>query len=480
MGDYMNKIIEQIKKDTGFSADIVIRNIKIKSQTITMVFNETLSSSDIINNFILKSISNLIIQNTTDTNNLYQELLNTLSATTISEITTYQEILDFIYKGFTILLIEKNKYLAIETKGSLDRDVATAESETSITGPKDAFTENFNLNVGLIRKRIRNENLFLERMTIGKQSKTFVGICYMNNITDKQLVESVKKKLEEINIDGIIDSGYIRENIVKKDSFFPVVNSTERPDLVSQALLEGKIAIVVDNSPYVLIIPSFFIDFFHTPDDYYQKPINITFIRIVRLLAFIIAIFLPAFYISVTTHNPNSIPIDILINFASQRMTVPFPAFVEAILMILSFEILRESDTRIPSKMGTSVSILGGLVLGEAAVSAGIISPIMIIVIAISAISGLAFTNMSLIYSIRYWRIIATIISAFFGIYGMFISLMLLVTKLCSIDSFGYPYMAPFSPIIKTELKDSIIKVKKKGKNYRNPLLAKKNIVRGK
>lgn len=475
----MKEIIEQIKKDTGKSPDIIIRNIKINNKNIPMVFSETLSSSISINDFILKSISNLNIKEK-NTNNLFQELLKILSGTNLKEITTYNEIIDLIYKGFTILLVDKNKYIAVETKGFIDRNVATTESETSVTGPKDAFTENFNMNVSLIRKRLRTNNLFLEKMIIGKQSETFVGICYMNNIVDKTLVEKIKNQLNQINIDGIIDSGYIRENLIKKDSFFPVINSTERPDLVSQALLEGKVAIIVDNSPYVLIIPSFFIDFFHTPDDYYQKPINITFIRIIRLLAFLIAIFLPAFYISVTTHNPSSIPINILINFASQRMNVPFPAFIEALLMILSFEILRESDTRIPSKMGTSVSILGGLVLGEAAVSAGIISPIMIIVIAISAISGLAFTNMSLIYSIRYYRIITTIISAFFGIYGIFISLMLLVTKLCSIDSFGYPYMAPFSPIIKNELKDSIIKTRKKEKNYRNPLLAKKNIIRGK
>lgn len=475
----MKRIIEQIKKDTGNSPDIIIRNIKINNEDIPMIFSETLSSSISINDFILKSISNLNI-NQNSTTNLKEELLKTLSATNVLEITTYKEILNLIYKGFTILLIEKNKYLAIETKAFIDRSISTTESETSTTGPKDAFTENFNTNVSLIRKRLRTNHLFLEKTTLGKQSQTFIGICYMNNIVDETLVEKIKNELKQINIDGIIDSGYIKEHLVKKDSLFPVINSTERPDLVSQALLEGKVALIVDNSPYVLIIPSFFIDFFHTPDDYYQKPINITFIRIIRLLAFIIAIFLPGFYISVTTHNPNSIPINILINFASQRMNVPFPAFIEAILMILSFEILRESDTRIPSKMGTSVSILGGLVLGEAAVSAGIISPIMIIVIAISAISGLAFTNMSLIYSIRYLRIITTIICAFFGIYGIFISLMLLVTKLCSIDSFGYPYTAPFSPIIKKELQDSIVKTKKKGKNYRNPLLAKKNIVRGK
>ena len=299
----------------------------------------------------------------------------------------------------------------------------------------------------------------------------------MNNIVDYSLVKSIKNSIKKIDIDGIIDSNYISERIIKKDSLFPVLNSTERPDLASQALLEGKIILIIDNSPYVLIIPAFFSDFFHTPDDYYEKNINVSFIRIIRLIAFIISIFLPAFYISVTTHNPDSIPINILINFIYQRMNVPFPAFMEAIIMILSFEILRESDTRIPSKMGTSVSILGGLVLGDAAVSAGIISPIMIIIIAISAISGLVFTNIEMIYSIRYFRIISLLLATFFGLYGVFISLILLITKLCSIDSFGYPYMSPFSPIVKDQLKDSIIKTKN---IKRNPLLSQKNIIREK
>lgn len=470
-------LIEKIKKDTGNSPDIVIRNININNNNLTIVFNETLSSSDIINSFILEPISDMINlnRNTTD---LYSALFNTISATSVIKVNGYLDIIKYIYDGFTIIIIDEDKFIGVETRANLDRSVSFPEAEASITGPKDAFVENFNKNVGLIRKRIRSKNLFLEKMTIGKESNTFVGLLYMDNIIDKELVEKIKKEINSINIDGIIDSGNVRDRIIKKDSLFPVVNSTERPDLVSMALLEGKLAVLVDNSPYVLIIPSFFVDFFHTADDYYGKPINITFIRIIRLLAFIIAIFLPAFYVSVTTHNPNSIPIDILINFAYQRMNVPFPAFIEAILLIISFEILRESDTRIPSKMGSSVSILGGLVLGEAAVSAGIISPIMIIVIAISAISGLAFSNISLIHSIRYFRLIAVIISAFFGIFGVFVSLMLLLTKLCSIDSFGYPYMAPFSPVIKEELKDSIIKTKKKKKNYRNILLARKNIVR--
>lgn len=469
----MNSIIKKIKEETQKSADIVIRDILINNEKIYLVFSEVLSDGEYINDFILKKLT---VINTN--NSLFTYIYNNLPSNSIKEIKE-NEILKNIFQGFCILIIE-DRYIAVEAKSVLDRGISQTETEVSLIGPKDAFTENFNKNLGLIRKRLRTENLIVNLFMLGKESNTKVGLCFMKTIADNKLVNKVKEKLEKINIDGIIDTGYIREILLDKESIFPTVNITERPDTVAQALLEGKVVIIVDNTPYAMIIPTFFMDFFHTPDDYYQKSFNITFIRIIRLLAFIIAIFLPAYYISVTTHNPESIPINLLINFSSQRLGVPFPGFIEALLMIICFEILRESDARIPSKVGTSVSILGGLVIGEAAVSAGIVSPIMIIVIAISMISGLLFTSNSLIYSIRYFRIILLILSAFFGLFGLFIGMMILITKLCSIDSFGYPYTAPIAPIIKTELRDSIIKIRGGEKRLRNPMLASKNIVRGK
>ncbi len=471
----MNNLIQDIKNKCGNSDDIVIRQIKINTKEIYLIFNEVLCSGSDINDFILKDLSKLVLRN--NNSDLYSLILNTINGNNVKELNNV-EVIDHIFKGFCIILIDNN-FIAIEMKADLDRGINSTDSEVSIVGPKDSFNENFNTNLGLIRRRLRTNELYLKTMFIGKCSNTKVGICYMNNIANDSLVNEVMNKLQQINTDGIIDSGYIREKIIKKDPLFPTINITERPDTVSQALLEGKVAIVVDNSPYVLIIPTFFIDFLHTPDDYYQKPINTTFIRIIRLLAFIIAIFLPAYYVSITTHNTSSIPINLLTNFTSQRLTVPFPAFIEALIMIISFEILRESDTRIPSKMGTSVSILGGLVIGDAAVSAGIISPIMIIVIAISAISGLIFTNNALTSTIRYYRIILLIIATFFGIYGIFIGLLFLIINLCSITSFGFPYMAPFSPFVKSEMKDAIIKSKKDKLDKRNPLLAKKNMIRG-
>lgn len=469
----MIELIKEIKNKTGNSDDIIVRNLTINNNEIYVIFSEVLCNGQNINDFIIRNISRL----SPYTKNFYSLIFNSVSGTNLKEVDKVTDAIDYIFKGFCLILVD-NKFIAVEMRASIDRGIPTTDSEVSIVGPKDAFNENFNTNLGLIRRRLRTNELFVKTMFLGKNSNTKVGICYMNNIASSDLVEQISEKLNSINMDGIIDSGYIREKLIKKESVFPVINITERPDTASQALLEGKVIIIVDNSPYVMIIPTFFIDLLHTPDDYYQKPINTTFIRIIRLVSFVIAIFLPAYYISVTTHNTSSIPISLLTNFASQRLSVPFPAFIEALIMIISFEILRESDARIPSKMGTSVSILGGLVIGDAAVSAGIISPIMIIVIAISAISGLIFSNNALTSAVRYYRILLLIIATFFGIYGIFIGLIFLITKLCSITSFGFPYMAPLSPIVKTELKDAIIRTKNNKKNKRNPLLASKNITR--
>ena len=472
----IDNLIKNIKKITGNSSDVVIREINIKKNKINIIFIESLSSSNDITESILKRLTNLddIYED------IYTHIYNMLPASNISKINTIEEVIKNIYNGFTVLIIDSNKYIAIESKATLDRGINSVENEFSMAGPKDGFTENVIKNIGLVRKRLRTPNLYIDTTTIGKEGNNKIAICYMSNIASNDLITEVKERLNDINIDAILDSGYINEKVIIKSNIFPVTNITERPDTAAQGLLEGKVILLLDNSPYAIIVPTFFTDFLHTPDDYYQKSTNITFVRLLRTIAFFISIFLPAYYISITTNNFSSIPLTLLINFTAQRQLVPFPAFFEAIAMIICFEILRESDIRIPSKTGTSVSILGGLILGSAAVEAGIISPIMIIVIAISAIGALVFTSPALINAIRYYRLLILMICIFFGIYGLFIGLTLLITNLSSITSFGYPYTSPISPIIKEEISDSIIKTTPKQTNNRNPLLAEKNIIRGK
>lgn len=450
---------EEIIKKCNDSSDILTRTIKKDNYILDIIHCETLSNSSLIEKYILKPLN--------ESNGNIEEIITSGSLKTISNI---DDAVNKIFLGFTIVIINNSKIIAIETKANIDRSITESEIEGSISGPKDAFNENFNINIGLIRKRIRNKNLTLETLNLGSESNTKVGICYMKDLVDDDLLKKINSKLKMIKNDIINDGSYIKEQISKK-SLFPEINQTERPDLATYALLEGKVCIVVDNSPTVLILPTFFIDFFHTADDYYQKNINVTFTRILRFIAFIVAIFLPGYYISITTHNPTSIPTNLLIKLIDQHASVPFPAFFEILIMTIAFEILRESDIRIPNKVGSSASILGGLILGEAAVSAGIISPIMIIVVAISAISSFVFSYNSIVNLIRYYRLLILLLGVLFGLFGLFIGLALLITNISSITSLGYPYTYPFIPLVKDEIKDSIIKVK--NKNKRNFLLTK-------
>lgn len=463
-----NKLI----KMCGESFDIVSREITIGQEKVSYIYSETLSSSDSVTDFLLKPISNILLLNNGNERSNFEELIkNSITGASCKKVNNLDDAVKEIFNGHTVLVIDDSYMLAIETKATLDRGITEAEVENSIAGPKDAFGENLNKNVGLIRKRIRNHNLIVKTLLLGNESNTKIAISYMGNIADKSLVNKVLERAKKIKNDIIIDGGYVTEEF-SRVSFLPEVNQTERPDLASFALLEGKVCLLVDNSPTVLIIPTFFIDFFHTADDYYQKNINTTFIRILRFIAFFIAIFLPGYYISITTYNPTSIPTALLMKLISQHTSVPFPAFFEILIMIIAFEILRESDIRIPNKVGSSTSILGGLILGDAAVSAGIISPIMIIVVAISSISSLIFPYNSMINLIRYYRYFILVLAILFGLYGIFIGFALLIINISSITSFGYPYTYPFVPFIKNDIKDSLIKAD--GKKLRNPLISKK------
>ena len=467
---------DEIKKAFGSSTDLIIRPFIIDNREITLVMSEVLGSSSYVNDFILRRILTIKFQS----DDIGSELLNFIPTNNGKILNKLSDMTDYICMGFALILFSDNeseKAIAIEARATIDRGIPIVNNEASITGSKDAFNENFNTNIGLIRRRIRTSDLYVDGMFIGKSSKTKIGILYMNNIVIKENVDNIKNKLSKINVDGILDTGNLKSYLDSKTNFFfPTITSTERPDKVAQALLEGKIAIVSDNSPFVLITPTFFVDYLHTSDDYYEKAINTSFIRIIRFLAFLIAIFTPAIYIALTTHNQDILPLSLFLNFMEQRDTVPFSALIEAIFMSISFEILRESDIRKPASMGTSVSILGGLILGDAAVSAGIISPIMIIVISISAISGLAFSSVEMIYALRWWRFIMLFLAMFFGLFGIFVGFIILLASLVTTSSENLPYLAPFSPFIKEEIKDTIIKGSHKRIRFRNPLLTKNKI----
>lgn len=353
-----------------------------------------------------------------------------------------------------------------------NRSVSDIKDELNITGSKDSFIEDININRELIKKRIKN-GLKEESLIIGKYTKTNISIIYMEDICDKKLVNNVKNNLKKINIDGILDSSYLKHSLEEENNFFPTIMATERPDKASMNLLEGKVVILVDNSPYALIIPTLLLDFFHTPDDYYQKSYNTTIIRIIRVFAFLIAIFLPGIYLATTTRDYFLLPKSLLLMLKAGRTYVPFPAYIEALIMMVSFEILRESDIRMSSTSSSSISILGGLILGDAAVSAGIVSPIMIIIIAISSIAGLIFNSIEFVNTIRIYKLIVLLLSSGFGIIGVILGAIIMIQNIRKTKIFGYEYFSYKS----IEKGDAIMKNNNKIKT-RNPYLTK-NKIRG-
>lgn len=445
------------------SVDIIKKEIKIDGSKVELLFSEVLTDSFAIDRFILSTIFNL------DKKSL-KNLKDNIPNTNINEIKE-NEINDYIYNGF-LVLITKWKIYAIEVRSNLNRSIPTINGEVSVTGPKDSFIENFNINIGLIRKRIPTNKLVVENKIIGRLTKTKIGILYVNGITDKRLVESIKRQLDKIDIDGLCDASYLKRNLEIKGQLFPTVMLTERPDKSVMALLEGKIVIIADNSPYALILPSFLIDFFHTVDDYYQKSVHVSFIRIIRFFAFLIAILTPAVYIAVTTRDYGFVPLNLLLMLKAGRTFVPFPAYLEALFMIICFEILRESDIRMSTTSASAVSILGGLILGDAAVAAGIVSPIMIIVIAISSIAGLTFSSIEFVNVLRFYKVLLLLLSSCLGMLGVFSGILFLIYNLYQTECFGYKYLIPFIPLDKNEVKDSLIQTDE-DKLYRNNKITK-------
>lgn len=471
----IENIIENIKIQNDYSSDIKVRSFSYQNKKIFCLYLESVSSGSDINDFILKSIGENIRKNYLSFH-LMNKLQNTISNCNMIEIKE-SEIFTYMNYGFTIIIASNSpKILALETRKDLSRGITESSSEGIIRGPKDSFTENPSTNQGLIRKRIRDENLIIKENMVGKRTKTKVSIFYIKDIADIQKVNKIMNKIKNIDVDGILDSGNIREFLFEHEhSVFPKVISTERPDLVCSSLLNGKIVIMVENSPYALIIPGLFVDFFKNPEDYYQSPKNVSFTRILRFLSFFITVMTPALYISITTFNIEVLPSTLLYSLYEQKINVPFPTSFEILLLLIIFEILRECDIRIPSAMGTSMSIVGGLVLGDAAVAAGIVAPISIIIVAVTSISGLLFSDIDMINAVRWWRIIFILFSTFLGMIGFFAAITLLVFELSSLNVLDIDYLTPISPFNKIGFKDTFLRPAKNKDMKRPSYLSDKN-----
>ena len=462
--------LQTIKDTLGESGDIIIREIRIGKEgsiKAAVVYTDGLSDATSLQNFILETLM-IDIKGLELEKKLASEpnLLKTLKdfAMTVGEIkdlTTLEDLYTALLSGDAIILIDGySKGIIVGNKHWMERGVTEPSAQSVVRGPREGFSENIRINTALVRRIIKDQSLWIESRTVGKLSKTNVAIMYLNGVADENVVSELRQRLDLIDIDGILESANIEEFIQDSQySPFPTVFNTERPDVVAAGILEGRIAILVDGTPFALIIPALFVQFFQASEDYYQRSIMASLIRLLRFVSFGIALLAPALYIAVLTYHPELIPPPLLVSLAAQREGVPFPAFVEAVIMEITFEILREAGLRMPRVIGSAMSIVGAFVIGTAAVEAGIISAAMVIVVSITAISSFVSPTYDIAIAGRILRFLFMIFAASFGLFGIIVVLIALVMHLCSLRSFGVPYMSPLAPFSTKGQTDTFIRM---------------------
>ncbi|MCK1982535.1 MULTISPECIES: spore germination protein [Peribacillus] len=482
--------LDHIKKMVGNSSDIVIRDFQAGKNgqiKLGVVYTDGLTDSASIQDFILDTLMveirnselDVAVLNHTDCFEMIKSHI--LPVGGIVEINDFQKLFNHVLSGDTMLLMDGSpKGMALGSRDWADRGVQEPSSQTVVRGPKDGFTETLRTNTALIRRRIKDPNLWLETKQIGEKTQTDVAIMYLKGVADDKTVSELQSRLNRINIDAILESGYIEE-LIQDEVYtpFPTVYNTERPDAVSAAILEGRIAILIDGTPFVLIVPALMVHFFQSSEDYYQRADIATLIRVLRYLSFFLALLTPSLYIAVSTFHQEMLPTPLLISLASQREGVPFPAFVEAMLMEVVFEILREAGVRMPRAIGSSISIVGALVIGQAAVEAGFVSATMVIIVSLTAICSFVFPANSMAMAFRMLRFLFMILAATFGLYGIILGLIVMVLHLSSIRSFGLPYLAPNAPFILQDQKDNIIRMPHWSLLKRPRLISKNDTDRG-
>lgn len=391
-----------------------------------------------------------------------KELLKELQDAVLcsADITTaqsFQDLANGCFWGDTVLLVEGcASGLIINSKGWEKRSITEPQSETVVRGPREGFTENLRTNTSLIRRKIRNGQLRAEQLSIGEKTQTGVCIMFLEGVANPKVVRKVRSRIKAIQVDSILESGYIEQYIEDAPfSPFSTIAYSEKPDVVAAQILEGRVAILVDGTPFVLTAPMLFVENFQSAEDYYSRPMYASLIRLIRFLGYLLTVFAPAIYIALTAFHQELIPITLLFRIEKAHEGTPFPVFMEALIMVFAFEILREAGVRLPRPVGQAISIVGALIMGDAAVNAGIVGAPMVITIAVTAVSS--FLVPTLNDSSSMLRIIMMILAATIGFYGVALGFLAMLIHLASLESFGVPYFDSLSHAV--DMQDALIRM---------------------
>ncbi len=446
----------------GRSADVICREIKVGSRPAVILYVEGFGDPYELLEAIRQD-GELYADEQQRTPEEAALMLreHTITKGNPGETAAWDIVLEKLYSGHTILYTEGfHSALYVATDALKQRGVEEATSQSVVRGPRESFTESLRNNTALVRRRIQSPSLQLEQWKIGDKTNTPVAIMYMEGICDASLLDELRRRMNQIRLDSVLESNYIEEMIQdRRYSPFPTVYNSERPDVIASALVEGRVAIFVEGTPFVLVVPALFVQFFQSGEDYYQRGDFSSLVRLLRYLCFAIALLTPSMYIAITTFHQEMLPTELLTSLIGQREGVPFPAFVEAVIMEVTFEILREAGIRLPKSIGQSVSIVGTLVIGQAAVEAGLVSAAMVIVVSITAISNFALPAFNVGISVRMLRFALMGVAASFGLFGIIIALIMLGLHLCSLESMGVPYMDSFAPFKWRNQKDALLRM---------------------
>lgn len=435
--------------------DLTIRRLQSKSGLgVMLAYLDGLVDKKLINTDIIRPI---LYEKPTDPS----DGLSSVPISPVKKIRDWSNIEQAILSGKSILFMDGESHaFELDTQGGPQRSIEEPNVESAIKSAHQGFVETMGQNIALVRRYIPSRKLKLKEMSIGERGHIKVSILYIEDVVNKQALHEIEKRIEQVNVDNILTIGELEE-FIEDHSFtpFPQFVGTERPDTTASHLLQGRVAVLIDRSSTALVAPVTFISFFQVIDDYSVRWMVSSFVRLMRFAGLIIAVFLPSIYIAMISFHYEVIPLQLILSIGESREKVPFPPIVEALIMELVLEMLREAGLRLPSPLGQTIGIVGGIVIGQAAVQAGIVSNIMVIVVALTAISSFIIPNLELLGGIRLIRFPVMFIASIFGMVGIVISIMVIVVHLISLESLGVPYGSPLTPLYLSDMKDTFIRL---------------------
>ncbi|MBP1989994.1 spore germination protein [Paenibacillus eucommiae] len=446
-------VLQSIYEDCS---DVVIHPFLIGGKTnAVLVYIEGLSNLEIIDQHVLLPLMN---------ENFEEDHIHFTEKLTVSQklvVTTISELIAQISIGYPVILVDNESTGTALGLAKWDkRSIEEPAAESVIRGPREGFTETMTVNTSMLRRRLKSPQFKTKLIKIGRYTQTKVIIAYMEGLAEPGLIEEVTKRVSRIEIDGVLESGYIEELIEDNPlSPFPQLSTTERPDVAASSLLEGRVVILVEGSPFTLIAPTTLFALLQSPEDYYQRFIIGSAIRWLRYLFLGISLLAPSLYVAIVTFHQEMIPTHLLLTLAKSREEIPFPALVEALLMEVTFEALREAGVRLPKQVGAAVSIVGALVIGQAATAAGLVSAPMVMVVAITGIASFMIPHYSAGISFRLLRFPLMILAGMLGLLGIMMGIIVIYIHLCSLRSFGIPYLSPLAPMKGRDWKDVLLRV---------------------